>query len=307
VSAVPPDVPLALLDRLPEAIAVIDVRQAGLPVVLANGALQQLRGRGREELCALGLAGLLGEAGGAARMAELEGHIARGESVTVRMTYQGAAQGSGSIDVRFEPLRDAAGVVSHYVSFHQPVAEPPGVEPAPIVRSPLPRDDRLTGLRHSEFFHELLRRDFAIAQREGRALTVFVVDIDALGRYNDTFGRGAGDSVIRRVGRTLLGSMRRASDLVARIEGGRFVGLSTGMDLAQAVRHGETLAGRVRELHMHHPHSPVARVVTVSVGVTHLQPSPQSTPEQLLKAGYRALDAARAAGRNRVAATEPAG
>jgi diguanylate cyclase (GGDEF)-like protein len=307
VSSLPPTLQLALLDRLPEAIAVIDVRQPGFPVVLANGALQQLRGRGREELCALDLAGLLGEAEGAARIAELAGHIARGESVTVRMANPSTTQGSGSVDVRFEPLRDAAGVVSHYVSFHQLVAEPPGAEPAPIVRSPLPRDDRLTGLRHSEFFHELFRRDFAIAQREGRALTLFVADIDALGRYNDTFGRQAGDSVIRRVGRTLSTSMRRASDLVARIEGGRFVGLSTGMDLAQALRHGETLAARVRELHMHHPHSTVARVVTVSVGVTHLQPGPQSTPEQLLKAGYRALDLARAAGRNRVASEDPPG
>jgi len=304
VNSLPPNLQLALLDRLPEAIAVIDVRQAGFPVVLANGALQQLRGLSREELVALGLAGLLGEAAGAVRLTELEGHIARGESVTLRMTNPRGSQGPGSVDVRFEPLRDAAGAVSHYVSFHQPVAEPSFGETAPIVRTPLPRDDRLTGLRHSEFFQELFRRDFAIAQREGRALTIFVADIDALGLYNETFGRGAGDSVIRRVGRTLLASMRRASDLVARIEGGRFIALSTGMDLAQGLRHGETLAARVRELHMHHPHSPVARVVTISVGVTHLQPGPQSTPEQLLKTAHSALDAARAAGRNRVAARQ---
>ena len=95
----------------------------------------------------------------------------------------------------------------------------------------------------------------------------------------------------------------RAS-LLARSDGGRFIAMSSGLDLAQARRHGETLAARVRELHMHHPKSPVARVVTVSVGVAHLTPSPQSTPEQLLAAGRQALESARAAGRNRVAAEE---
>jgi diguanylate cyclase (GGDEF)-like protein len=305
VNPIPANVPLALLDRLPEAIAVIDVREPGLAVVLANDALQRLRGKGRDELLRLDLAGLLGEPGGAARMAELGGHIARGESVTVRIPNPAARQGSGSVDVRCEPLRDAAGVVTHYVTFHQPVAEPPGAEPAPIVRTPLPRDDRLTGLRHAEYFHELYRRDFAIAQRESRALVLFLVDIDALGSYNDTFGRQAGDSVIRRVGRTLSAGLRRASDLVSRLEGGRFVGLSAGMDLAQARRHAETLAARIRDLHMHHPHSPVARVVTVSIGVTHLVPGRQATPEQLLQSGYHALEAARAGGRNRVAAAEP--
>ena len=36
--------------------------------------------------------------------------------------------------------------------------------------------------------------------------------------------------------------LRRGSDLVARLEGGRFVGFSTGMTHEQAVRHAETLA-----------------------------------------------------------------
>ena len=95
--------------------------------------------------------------------------------------------------------------------------------------------------------------------------------------------------------------MRRASDLMARVEGGRFIGLSTGLPAEQARRHGETLVARVRELHMHHPHSPVARFVTVSVGVAQCVPAPQATPEALLEAAHQALGDARAAGRNRVA------
>jgi diguanylate cyclase (GGDEF)-like protein len=106
--------------------------------------------------------------------------------------------------------------------------------------------------------------------------------------------------VIRRVGRTLLSALRRGSDLVARLDGGRFVGFATGMSHEQALRHAETLATRVRELHVHHPRSRVARFLTVSVGVATGVPSPGMRPDLLLDAATSALDAARQEGRNRV-------
>jgi len=299
----PESLTLALLDQLPEAIAVIDVRRDGLPVVLANHTLAQLRGAAREEIVERGLAGLLGEPPGGARTGEVTAVLARCEPLAIRIAVE-TPRGPISAEIRFEPLRDSTGAVTHFVCFHTQLPGAPPRDAEPVIRPPLPREDRLTGLRHIEYFHELFRRDFAIAQREGRALTVYLCDVDALGVYNDTFGRQAGDSVIRRVGRALSSALRRASDLVARVEGGRFVGFSVGMDSAQVRRHGETLAARVRELHMHHPHSPVARIVTVSVGAGHLVPSPDSTPEQLLKSAQRALDLAREAGRNRVAVEE---
>jgi diguanylate cyclase (GGDEF)-like protein len=302
--SLPLNLTLSLLDHLPDAIAVIDARREDFPVILANGPLEQLRQRARADLVRDGLAGLIGTAAAETGLAELKARFGRAEAFTIRAVIADAAADSAKIDVRFEPMRNEENVLTHYVSFHQLVTDPAAVEPAPVVRAPLQRDDRLTGLRHLEYFHELLRRDFAIAQRDGRPLALYVADIDALARYNDTFGRLAGDSVIRRVGRALSGGLRRASDLLARMDGGRFVALSSGLDLAQARRHGEALAARVRELHMHHPKSPVARVVTVSVGVAHLTPNPQSTPEQLLAAGRQALESARAAGRNRVSAEE---
>lgn len=298
---------LALLDHLPDAVAVIDVREPSYPLVLANAALQQLRQRDSAELLGGGLEGLLGPHGSGAGLGELRQRFGRAESFTIRAGVRDPDPAAPRVDVRFEPMRDEEGVLTHYVSFHQPVGEQAAPEPAPVVRAPLQRDDRLTGLRHAEFFHELMRRDFAIAQREGKSLTLYLADIDALERYNTTFGRLAGDSVVRRVGRALSSGLRRASDLIARLEGGRFIGFSSGMDLEHARRHGESLAARVRDLHMHHPHSPVAKVVTVSLGVAHVTPGPQSTPEQLIAAAEVALEAARASGRNRVALEEPPG
>ena len=300
---------LALLDELPEAVAVLDARREGLPVVLANAALERLAGRPRQELCRLGLAGLLGAPADAERVLEVAGLLKRGEWVTLRLEPSTGV----AVELRLQPLHDAGGVVTHYVGFHTPADPatpapeqvPIGTDPVSEPRPPVQRDDRLTGLRHVEFFHELFRRDFGIARREGRALTLFVIDIDALGAYNDTFGRQAGDSVIRRVGRALALGLRRASDLVARVEGGQFVALSTGMAAEHARFHGEMLAARIRELHMHHPRSPVAKIITVSMGLCHRLPGPADSADELLKAARAALETARATGRNRVTADLP--
>lgn len=297
----PQELVLALLEELPEGIAVLDARQPGLPVTFVNRAYERLSGRARDTVVGGSVDTLLRDAEDPIGVDELKSLLGRGETVTLRVR---AEQGAGPAltEVRFQPLRDPGGEITHYVSYHHAVAADrvePGAAPRLIVR-----EDRLTGLCHADYFRELYRRDFSIASREGRALTLFLVDIDSLAIYNDTFGPQAGDSVIRRVGRTLLSALRRGSDLVARLEGGRFVAFATGMTAEQAQRHAETLAARVRELHVHHPRSRVARFVTVSIGVATSVPMPGTSPQSLLELATTALDAARAEGRNRVVARE---
>ncbi|MCZ8131357.1 MAG: diguanylate cyclase [Steroidobacteraceae bacterium] len=294
----PQELALALLEEIPEGIAVLDSGEARWPVVFVNRSFERLRGEPREALLQLDLAGLLRHAEDPVALDELQALMARGETVTVRSRAEHAGGGPRLAEIRFQPLRDATGTVRHYVSYHH--ALPPDAPPPPEAR-PVQRDDRLTGLCHAEYFRDLYRRDFSIASREGRLLTLFVVDVDCLGIYNETFGMQAGDSLIRRIARALHSALRRGSDLVARLEGGRFVALATGMTPEQAQRHGETLAARVRELHVHHPRSRVARFVTVSVGVAHCTPGPGMSSAVLVDAALQALEQARQDGCNRVA------
>jgi len=93
-----------------------------------------------------------------------------------------------------------------------PQTKPTGKDEAMAIR-----DDRLTGLFTLAYLEELLKRDWAVAHREQRSIAVFAVDIDALDLYNNTFGRGAGDSSIRRVAHVVSGCLRRSSDVTARI------------------------------------------------------------------------------------------
>jgi len=174
---------------------------------------------------------------------------------------------------------------------------------------PLPRSapgalaaavDRSSGLSTPEHLMEVLRRDWSIAQRDGRTLTVMHIDVDGCRDYLEVFGRSATDNMLRQVGRTIASAMRRTSDIVARLANDEFLLLGVSMEEGRAREHAEHIAGRVRALAIHHPRSRTGRYLTVSVGVVTAAPPRDRGSEALLEAAQRALTSAKERGGNAV-------
>jgi diguanylate cyclase (GGDEF)-like protein len=159
--------------------------------------------------------------------------------------------------------------------------------------------ERSSALITPEHLTEVLRRDWSIGQRDGRTLTMMLFDVDALKEYQEVFGRGAGENVVRQVGRTLATAMKRASDVVARRGDDTFAALGVGMDPGNACRHAEQIVERIRSLAIHHPRSPTGRYLTVSAGVVTATPARDLGADALLHAAQEALKQAKAAGGNR--------
>lgn len=162
--------------------------------------------------------------------------------------------------------------------------------------------DRSSGLSTPEHLLEVLRRDWSIAQRDGRSITVMHIDVDGSRDYHDVFGRGATENMLRQVGRTIASTMRRASDVVAHLANDDFLLLGVSMEEGKAREHAEHIAGRVRALAIHHPRSRTGRYLTVCVGVVTAVPPRDQPMEALLEAARRALGQAREHGGNRVVA-----
>jgi len=162
--------------------------------------------------------------------------------------------------------------------------------------------DRSSGLSTPEHLMEVLRRDWSIAQRDSRTLTVMHIDIDCCRDYLEVFGRSATDNVLRQVGRTIASAMRRTSDIVARLASDEFLLLGVSMEEERAREHAEHIAGRVRALAIHHPRSRTGRYLTVSVGVVTAVPPRDRDSEALLEAARHALAAAKDRGGNVVVA-----
>lgn len=303
----------SLVQLNPDGIVVCERGADGWPATFVNPAFERLTGYRRHELIGRDLRFLQAEDREQDNRARIRQALSDGKACRALLRNYRNDGSPFWNEFTIAPLTDAGGRVTHYVGFHRDASERLRFEPkissgrdtvAPVSPNPsllsVLRDDRLTGLYNRSYFDELYRRDFAISQREGRRIAVLVLDIDALGAYNDTFGKAAGDSCIKRVARTIAGCLRRGSDLVGSLEGGSIVAMVHGMTAEQLLPFANTVLERVREMRIHHPKSTVFRYVTISAGVLSTVPDEDEKPEQLIERATAALKEAKNAGRNRV-------
>jgi GGDEF domain-containing protein len=81
--------------------------------------------------------------------------------------------------------------------------------------------DSLTGLYNARYFRHFLEKIIEKARVLRFPVTLFLFDIDNFKRYNDQFGHGVGDEILRQTS-SLMKRCVRDHDLVARISGDEF-------------------------------------------------------------------------------------
>ena len=159
--------------------------------------------------------------------------------------------------------------------------------------------DGLTGLANRRTFDATLLEAWQHSQRSGQPLAVLLLDVDAFKPYNDTFGHGAGDQVLIRVAQLLQSAVRRQTDLVARYGGEEFVILCPSTTAEGARQFAESVLDVLRHAAVPHGASPVAPIVTVSIGVSECVARSDREPTTLVEVADQALYDAKRGGRNR--------
>lgn len=132
----------------------------------------------------------------------------------------------------------------------------------------LSRDDPVTGLLNARAFADVFEHDWAVAEREKGKLSLVTFTLNDFDAYLKVFGRHASDSCLRRVGQAIRRCLRRASDVVARPDGQRFIVLSHASDEGGVREFASRISTSVRELGLHHPRSESSKFVTVSYDVS---------------------------------------
>ncbi|NIA27115.1 MAG: diguanylate cyclase, partial [Desulfobulbaceae bacterium] len=130
------------------------------------------------------------------------------------------------------------------------------------------RADPVTGLLNDRAFREILEHDWAVAAREKSNLGLVLFTLDDFEAYVAVFGRHAADSCLRRVGRAVRRCLRRASDVVGRLDGSELVVLSHASDEDGVREFAARISTAVRDLGLHHPRSSVSKFVTVTYSVS---------------------------------------
>jgi len=249
------------LDALAAPALIVDADGRDRSIVFANGAAGQLLGLHPNELTGLCIDSLVAD------------KPDPGQAPVWRLRSKGGMV----LDLRAVPLYEQPGRASYWL------LTTPGRDRVPVQEAAagsaftatdtfarLPRDERIdatTGVPGRTAMQETLQRDWAIARRDQRRITMMVFRIDALESYQHLFGRHATDTCLRRVAHVIANALQRAGDYCARVGNDRFGVLVGGADDDQATRFAERIAQRVRDLSIHHPRSQLARYVTVSYAI----------------------------------------
>jgi diguanylate cyclase (GGDEF)-like protein len=164
----------------------------------------------------------------------------------------------------------------------------------------LSQTDGLTGLANRRHFDRRLQEEWQRSARHGTPLALLMIDVDHFKRYNDHHGHLSGDDCLRAVAQALLGCARRSSDLVARYGGEEFAVLMPHATVEEAQAQAQRCIDTIAFAALTHGDSPLAPVVTLSIGVARIEPGFDATisPMRLLQQADLALYRAKHAGRS---------
>ncbi len=156
----------------------------------------------------------------------------------------------------------------------------------------LVRVDELTGLGNRRVLAEAMDRAWLGVVSRGSSVAVLMIDLDGFKAHNDRHGHADADAVLRSVA-LAMSSVVRSRDTLVRFGGDEFVVVVPEADASVAMGAAERIRRAVCD------NSPVSASVGVAVWVPGCG---IHDPDRLFAAADEALYAAKAGGRDRVAA-----
>jgi diguanylate cyclase len=160
------------------------------------------------------------------------------------------------------------------------------------------RTDILTGLPNRRALEEFFRTAQIRAMEKGEPLSIFLIDIDHFKKFNDDFGHGVGDQVLRLMAKVLRERVRE-TDLPARYGGEELIAVLPGAELATCHAIAERIRSSISECRItRRATGEILPNITVSIGVGQFQLG--ESMADLIDRCDRALYLAKKTGRNRV-------
>jgi diguanylate cyclase (GGDEF)-like protein len=156
--------------------------------------------------------------------------------------------------------------------------------------------DELTGSFNRRCIMRMLDDEIARAQRSNTPCTIALIDLDWFKLINDAHGHPTGDEVLRTFAITVFANIRHI-DRFGRYGGEEFLLVLPETPEGDAVRTLDRLRAIIADLDW--SAFSLGMQVTISAGVATLKPN--EPPDTFLARADRALYAAKAQGRNRIA------
>lgn len=158
--------------------------------------------------------------------------------------------------------------------------------------------DPLTQVATMGHFEQFLQQQWDRHCQDQAPLALLLCALDDFTAYQQIYGPGASDGVLRRVARTLHHTVNPNIDLVARSGEAQFNILLPNTNLDGALRVATRIQQVVDHLHLPHGASQHRPYITLSLGIGGAVPLATLEPSQLIVAAEQALGEAQARGGN---------
>ena len=160
--------------------------------------------------------------------------------------------------------------------------------------------DGLTGVPNRRMLDKVFEEEWMTARRHQQPLSLLVMDIDFFKQYNDCYGHIQGDDCLKQVAQALSSAATRSRDFFARFGGEEFVMLLPETDASAAIKIAERCQQLMMKLQISHQESEVSQLLTISIGLGTIVPSPKDEIVDFVEQVDQALYRAKECGRNRV-------
>ena len=255
-----------------ESLLVVDASGPEAAIVYANPAYESTSGYSCDELTGspwLNHAALEDEA---PELQQLRQRLAAGNALEFSLPF---LRKDGEIwlgSLRLKPLNAGDGDKRLWLVQHQN-REIPAQDGAELLKRVLSRArhklanlekiDPVTGLMSRSALDFTLRRELAMARRNGGSISLMLFSVPELDVYRQTFGDNAADSCLRMIGAQISGTFRRSSDLCARFDRSLLAAVIRGQDEAQARQLVTLVERKARNLGLHNPRGRMGKVMFV--------------------------------------------
>lgn len=155
--------------------------------------------------------------------------------------------------------------------------------------------DDLTGVYNRRYFMKNLEREFEIAKRRNRDLSLICMDVDHFKSINDRFGHLVGDQALQHLAASIQKQLR-SEDILARMGGEEFAILCLSTGLKDAFHLAERIRRAIESLEVETDHGSLK--MTISLGIAELNRRDENLQAFISRAD-KVLYAAKDSGRNR--------
>ena len=158
--------------------------------------------------------------------------------------------------------------------------------------------DPMTGLYNRRYFNEVANSLLKITKREGKDLSVLMLDIDKFKEVNDTYGHLVGDAILKELALMMM-HLTRESDIIVRFGGEEFIILLPNTDEKGAVAIAKKIRENIAMTELQIEGNKSIKI-TVSIGVATCYCDADTDIDQIVHRVDVAMYDAKKSGRNKV-------